>query len=347
MLTHPERTRLLLSQTESTLSLCGFVPRNWCHLFYLSVLGELALNICLMESIITSWCEPRERPKASGKLLKPVLNIKPWWRATRRNLTWAEDELGWKGEPSAGSTAWKEASKALSCCLFAFEQEGRAGKMQLPHLADLNQPKLAWGHLQLGYLLSQHTHGAAEGQRIRQGDTENVGLMKWWIVLPPCRCLEIQIIRKWRQNCSSSGKVKEELEVERSLFSVRRLSMAVRAGRCCDLLSPVTEWPELSVSTAWHSAGMASPSSSPSQLRVVQTIPRVAAPFQPLRLRQVCLNLIDYCSTNCIGSSPGWCWVHSVCWRGSCGAQRAALINPWHISVEIGEHCCSARRKRY
>lgn len=51
--------------------------------------------------------------------------------------------------------------------------------MQLPDLTDLNKPGLACGHLQLEYLLSQHTDGATEGQRIRQGDTENVGLMKW------------------------------------------------------------------------------------------------------------------------------------------------------------------------
>lgn len=86
-------------------------------------------------------------------------------------------------------------------------------------------------------------------------------------------------------------------------------------GGCCALLSPVMGWPELSVSTVLPSAGMASPSSS--QLRVVQNIPSVAALSQPLRLRQVCLNLIDYCSTNCVGTSPSWCWVQCVCWGGS------------------------------
>lgn len=59
---------------------------------------------------------------------------------------------------------WEEASKGGSCFSFASEQEGRAGKMQLPDLTDINQPRLAWGHLQLEYLLSQHTHGAAEGR---------------------------------------------------------------------------------------------------------------------------------------------------------------------------------------
>lgn len=42
-----------------------------------------------------------------------------------------------------GNVAWEEASKGASCCLFASEQEGRVGKMQLPNLADLNQPRLA------------------------------------------------------------------------------------------------------------------------------------------------------------------------------------------------------------
>lgn len=246
-----------------------------------------------MENSSTLSSTPKTTPSLGGEL---------------QEESWAEDWLGWKGDLQLlrGSLAWEEASKGVSCCLFASEEEGRAGKTQLPDLADLDQPRLAWGHLQLEYLLSQRPYGAAEGQRIRQGDSENSGLMKWWIVLLPSRYFEAQIIWKWRQNCSSSGEVKEELEVERSWFSMRRVRRLCRAlrGRCCHLLSPSMGWPELSVSPAWHSTGMASPSSSPSQLGAVQNIPSVAALFQPLRLRQVWLNLIDYCSTNCIGSSP-------------------------------------------
>lgn len=130
---------LMLRDTESVHICCSLrlrahwvcvasslIPRNWCHLFYLRVLIELALKVCVMEPIITPWCELRKGPKASGKLIKPVLNtqdnIKPWERATRGNLSWIEDWLGWKGDLQVSQRGGQQSTELLLVCLRAGKQ---------------------------------------------------------------------------------------------------------------------------------------------------------------------------------------------------------------------------------
>lgn len=241
MLRDRERAHLLFSETESTLSLCGFIPNP-----------QKLVSLVLSQSFDRIGTESLRNGANNYTLVWTKKGTKSFWKThqpcpqhPRQHQALGKSykrkpQLNWRlagmeGGPS-GLSERRPAKHWAAACLPPSRKAALAKRSCQVWLTSTNLG-LARGHLQLQYLLSQHTSGAAEGQRIGQGDTENAGLMKWWIVLPPSRYFEVLVIWKRRQNCSSSGEVKEELGVERSWLGMRRvrrlcwtLCMAVR--RC-------------------------------------------------------------------------------------------------------------------